>query len=96
MSVLAIESKVIMVHGELVLITNDTIRKTCAWYAKNQQGCIDEAQSGKVKVNDLQSYIIECEQLKQQYLNGEFEAGLWFWQRAYFIQSGHSVPMLSS
>ena len=95
MSVLELTNKTIVVHGEPVVITNDTIRATCEWYANNQQACINEAQSGEVKVNDLQSYIAECELLKQQYQSGDFTTGLWFWQRAYFIQSGCSVPMLS-
>lgn len=85
----------IRIHGELVLITKDTIKKTNNWFARNCIGCIREAQSGEVFVNDVKGYTEwRLEQLRE-YRSNDFEKGLWYWQKAYYIQSGTSVPLLS-
>lgn len=33
-------------------ITKETIIKTRQWFLENTQGCIDEAVSGQVRIND--------------------------------------------
>lgn len=90
----------INVHGERVGILKDTIFYTWADFAENAQKCIDEALSGKVKVNDLESYIKDQQALIVEYTQNAEDVlippgwKLWFWQRAYFIQSGKSVGIL--
>lgn len=80
-------------NGERIQLTEDTVTKTCQWYADNAQGCIDEVLSGKVKVNNQAQYIATKEALKEVYLQRNFEVGLWFYQKALYIQTGESVPM---
>ncbi|MCP3681518.1 MAG: hypothetical protein GY861_02415 [bacterium] len=82
-------------HGERVQLTEDTITATCQWYADNAQGCIDEVLSGDVKVNDMESYIEEKIKSKAMYLSRKFEIGLWFYQKALYIQTGKSVPLFN-
>lgn len=82
------------VHGELVTLTEETITKTNQWYSDNAQGCIDEALSGAVFVNDIESYVKGKKELKDKYLSGEFEIGLWYYQQAYYIQTSESVGIL--
>jgi len=83
------------VHGELVTLTDQTILKTNKWYADNAQGCIDEAVSGTVFVNNLDQYIEEKTARKAQFLSGDFKLWLGYYQQAYFIQTGQDVPILS-
>lgn len=88
------------VHGERVGILKDTIFYTWLSFAENAQGCIDEALSGKVKVNDQESYIKDQQALIAEYTqNAEgvlIPSGLelWFWQKAYFIQSVKCIGVL--
>lgn len=81
------------VNGNRVQLTDQTITKTCKWFADNAQGCIDEVLSGIVKVNDQDTYIKTKEVLKESYLSHEFELGFWFYQRALYIQTGENVPL---
>ena len=80
---------------ERVLLTEDTINKTCQWYADNAQGCINEVLNGEVTVNDIDSYIEEKIKSKADYLDKNFELGLWFYQKALYIQTGESVAILN-
>lgn len=82
-------------HGERVLLSEDTVNKTCQWYADNAQGCIDEVLSGRVGVNDQPAYIESKLTDKENYLSKSFEVGLWFYQKALFIQTGQSTSILS-
>lgn len=82
-------------NGDRVQLTEDTINKTCQWYADNTQGCIDEVLSCEVKVNNQTEYITTKEALKEVYLSRDFEIGLWFYQKALYIQTGESVPMFN-
>lgn len=86
--------KNIIVHGNLVTITESTIVATCEHFAGNAQGCIDEVLSGEVKVNNQESYIQDCLDRKEAYLQGNYEPTLAFWQKAYYIQSGDCVGLL--
>ncbi len=91
----------INVNGKRVAILKETIFYTWLTFAENAQGCIDEVLSGKVKVNDQESYIKEKQALVMQYAQNAEDVlipsglELWFWQKAYFIQSGQSVGILS-
>ena len=75
-------------------ITKETIIKTRQWFIDNTQGCIDEAMSGQVRVNDLNSYVESM--LKRM---DDIEAGGWdhtftFQQRAVYIQTGECHALL--
>lgn len=82
-------------NGERVLLTEDTINKTCQWYANNAQGCLNDVLNGSVTVNDTNSYIEEKIKSKADYLDKNFELGLWFYQKALHIQTGESVAILN-
>ncbi len=82
------------VHNKQVLITTETLTLTCKWYADNAQGCIDEAVSGEVFVNDLEKYTADKLADKTKYLSGKFDPWLGFWQKAHYLQSGQSVGLL--
>jgi hypothetical protein len=78
-----------------VTLTPETIQATRQWYADNAQACIAEAESGEVFVNDLPSYIAWRKESAADSLAGKYDHSLSFLQRAYFIQTGISVPILS-
>jgi hypothetical protein len=78
-----------------VTLTPETIQATRQWYADNAQACIDEAESGAVRVNDLPGYIAWRKESAADALAGKYDHSLSFLQRAYFIQTGQSVPILS-
>lgn len=80
-------------NGEL--LTEETIQKTRQWFSNNAIACIEEAKSGKVYVNDLDYYTKLNEKKAKEYLEGNHQITFTFLQRAYFIQTGESVPMLS-
>jgi hypothetical protein len=85
------------VYGKDVILTKETLKKTALWFADNCQDCIEEALSGKVRVNELTEYVIQMKQEKDQWLNLDNfnNQSFTFYQRAYFIQSGESVSLLS-
>ena len=89
------KGQVMRIHDERVWITNHTINATCDWYADNKQACIDEAVSGEVYVNDIEKYKAYCMEEYNKYKSGEFDVWLGFWQQAYYIQTGETVPILS-
>lgn len=91
------------VHGERVLITDETIVKTWLECADNAQGCIDEILDGSEYCNPdfKDTYIEQQKELKKLYTKNANSIvkpsglELWFWQKAYYIQSGESVGILS-
>ena len=87
-------SKIIRVHDKQILITDETIKITIDWYIKNAIGCIREAQSGLVFVNDLKDYKAKKIAQIREYKSGNFYKGLWFWSKAYYLQTKKSVSML--
>ena len=79
-----------------VALTEETIQKTRKWFSDNAIACIEEAKSGKVYVNDLDYYTKLTEKTAKEYLEGNHQITFTFLQRAYYIQTGESVPMFSS
>lgn len=76
-------------------ITQETIQRTRQHFADIAQGCINEAISGEVKVNNLQSYI-EWQHGSIEYaLSGKNDFTFTFMQRAYWLQTGEMVALLS-
>jgi hypothetical protein len=91
----------IFVHDKAVTLTPETIEATFQWYADNARLCASEAMEGAFFVNDLDSYVSQKESealnYERQKENGpDGRLSLAFIQRAYYIQSGESVPMLSN
>ena len=89
-----INSQIVLVHGEPITITKETIDKTCKWYADNAKGCILEAFNLRAPVNDLGSYKEEKLQDIKNYMTGNFKPWLGFWQKAVCIQTNKSVSIL--
>lgn len=94
MLVSEINSQLMRVHGEPVIITKETIDKTCQWYANNAIGCILQAFNLFAPVNDLGAYKEEKLKDRDNYLTGNFTPWLGFWQQALYIQTGESVSIL--
>ncbi|MDR5812032.1 hypothetical protein QCE62_00320 [Caballeronia sp. LZ033] len=78
-----------------VELTPETITATHAWFANNAQACIDEAVSGAVRVNDLSSYVAWRQQDIDRHRAGIGGTSFAFLQRAYYIQTGESVPLFA-
>lgn len=89
-----LKSQVVNVYGNTVLLELEDIQKAARWYADNAQGCIDEAVNGDVFVNDIDSYIASKKLDISNYLTGNFIPWLGFWQKAVYLKTGESVPML--
>lgn len=97
-----IQPRTIHVHGVPVVLTVETIRATRQWYADNAAACIAEAREyvetgGKsgTRVNNLESYVAWREQAAADSLAGKGDHTVAFIQRAYYIQTGESVPLLA-
>lgn len=67
---------------------------TRQWFADNALACIDEVERGDVKVNDRDSYFSWRRQDHADALAGKFDGSLAFLQRAWFMQTGESIPLL--
>jgi hypothetical protein len=92
----------ITVYGAPVELTADTIAATRAWYADNALAMLAEAReyvesngARGQRVNDLASYATWCEGMAADSLRGDSDHTLAFVQRAYYIQTGKSVPILA-
>ncbi len=79
---------------ELNMFTKETIIKTRQWFADNSLACIDEVKSGKVRVNNPDSYFAERLQNAKDSLDGKHDHTLAFKQRAHFIQTGECPALL--
>jgi len=75
-------------------ITQATIQATREWFAQNARDCIDAAQSGRIHVNDLSRYVTQQMYRRDGALAGHIDHTLTFIQRALYIQTGVSVPLL--
>lgn len=88
----------IHIHGKPVTLTPETLDLTWQWFADLDRECARAAQAGEFRVNDLPRYVADCEERAARYDahdNGGRPLSLTFIQRAYFIQSGKSVPLLA-
>ena len=79
-----------------VELTPEAIEEARAWFIQNARECVADAESGRQRVNDLESYRA----WRLQHI-ADLEAGrglysVAFLQRAYFLQTGESVPLLRS
>ena len=77
-----------------VKITQDTIIATRQWFADNAQACIESARDGTNTVNDLASYIEWQKEAAADSLAGNYDCTFTFMQRAHYIQTGESIPLL--
>lgn len=77
------------------MITNETLIKTRQWFADNTDNCIADVKSGKMLVNDPEKYFSRQTQNKKDFLNGVYDHGFAFVQRATFIETGECKPLFS-
>ncbi|MDV5126967.1 hypothetical protein ACO7RW_01525 [Bacillus amyloliquefaciens] len=77
-----------------VQLTDESIQKTRKWFADNAMACIEEVKSGKVYVNDRESYFAWRKKEAKEYIEGKYDYTVTFLQHACFIQTGESVALL--
>lgn len=87
-------SQNISINGVLVTITRDTMQKPCEWYADNLATQLENVLWGVSKVNSIPDFMQYVSDQYLEYKNGTFYPGLWFWQKAYFVQTGKSISLL--
>jgi hypothetical protein len=80
--------------GTVTRITPKTVQATREWFAQNGRDCIEGATAGKWHVNDLSRYVEWQNRRIAASLAGEYDHTLTFVQRALYIQTGVSVPLL--
>lgn len=76
-----------------VEISQESVEKARQWFYDNQSACIEEAVSGKVRVNNLEEYIEQREFNKMEIMAGKWDRTFPLMQRAHFIQTGKSVSL---
>lgn len=78
-----------------VQLTDETIQKTRKICHDDALASIVEAESGKTYVNDFE-YFSKWKKIDaKKYMAGEYDNVVAFLQRAYYIQTGESVPLLN-
>jgi len=77
-----------------VQLTDWSIRKARQRFADNALSCIEEAESGDVYVMDIEAYRAWRMQQIEDALVDRIDHTFDFLQRAYYIQTGGSVPLL--
>ena len=75
-------------------IKPEYMEKARQWFIDNAHACIQEAESGDVYVNDLESYRASKLKDVEDYKNGVHDHTLAFRQRAFYLQTGESVAIL--
>jgi hypothetical protein len=75
-------------------LTPVTIQKTREWFADNARACIKAASEGEWHVNDLPRYIAQHNQRIEESLSGAYDHTFAFVQRALYIQTEVSAPLL--
>lgn len=70
------------------------VLKARLWYAQNALDCIDEAATGKVKVEDIENVVKYNLERYHSALNGSFDNTLAFKQKVHYIETGESVAIL--
>jgi hypothetical protein len=78
-----------------VVITNESIEKTRQWFINNLLSCIIDTRIGTQFVNDVEKYTDDSLSQIVDFQRGENDHTFTFQQRAYYIQTGDSVPLLS-
>lgn len=76
-------------------MTNELIIKTREHFVSVERACIEEAVSGKVRVNDLASYIQWCERNIEAHLAGQSDHTFTFRQYAHYLETGQCVALLA-
>ena len=76
-------------------ISAEKVIKTCEYGIRQCKDCIDEALSGKVRVNDLEKYIDHRNSDIAKYESGYYDNTLHFLSKAIYLQFGESVPIMS-
>ena len=89
------ESLTIYVYNKPVELTAETIDKTWKWFSDHCRLCAADAIAGKFFVNDLKRYVEREHAEAARYDRHEGVMSVTFIQRAYYIQSGESVPLLA-
>lgn len=77
-----------------IRITQETILKTRQHFIDICYGCIKEAQSGDVYVNDIDDYVAWRHSQITEYMMGKNDHTVTFQQRALWIQTGECRPIL--
>lgn len=76
-------------------LTPETILATRKHFYDICMGCIKEAKSGEVFVNNLEKYISSQLEKSERYMTGGGDRTFTFLQRAYWIQTGEMLPLFS-
>lgn len=76
-------------------LTLDNILATRRYFADLCTQCINEAVSGEVKVNDLESYAEWKERDRLKTLHGGFDHTIAFRQYATYLQTGEEWAILN-
>lgn len=64
------------------------------WFADNALHSLDDALSGRARVNDVPDYVRWCRKRFARSLTDEGTRSVAFAQRAYYLQTGESVALL--
>lgn len=75
-------------------LTAETITKTEQWFIDNALGCIAEAESGEVFVNDFESYKAWQMEIVKKYTDKTYRPTLSFLLKAWYIQTGECPALL--
>lgn len=78
----------------MATITPELRQATREWFRDNALACIAEAESGEVRVNDLDEYRAWRLRCADEAMAGEYDRSLTFLQRASWIAGEPSVPLL--
>lgn len=75
-------------------LTIESIQAARQWYNENAQKCIDDAISGKTRVNDLESYIEFRQRSIKDLERDDVSISFALLQKAHYIQTGECVALL--
>lgn len=76
-------------------ITKENILSTRLYFVAIHRECIQDAITGKTRVNDLEKYIKWEESLISRMQSGQSDHTLTFIQAALWIQTGECIAILS-
>lgn len=77
-----------------VELTPEAIEAARAWFIQNARDCIEAAESGRQRVNDLESYRAWRLQHIADLQSDKPQRSFAFLQRAYFHQTGDCPALL--